>query len=103
MRSDHISRKIQNPLQFFERAVTVESYKEFLETKFFFYAKKQRLIKKFHFTQDSVISHRICNVFELILKVYDNKVIGLGCLKFAHGSLERPLHSPILNLCNFFL
>lgn len=75
-----------------------------LEIKFFPYAKKRELVKKFHFMQNGATPHCTRDVFESIHEVYSNRMIGLGYPKLAHaGFMKWPPYSLDLNLCVFFL
>ena len=74
-------------LYFFDSTVTGNSYKELLETKFFF-AKKRGWVKTFYFMEDGATLHRTKEVFEAIYNVYGNRVIGLGDPKFSHTGIE---------------
>ena len=53
--------------------------------------------------QDGATPHRSKEDFEAVYNVYGNRVIGLGCPKFAHGGIKWPPYSPDLNSCDFFL
>ena len=77
-------------------------YAELLQTEFFPWARRKRIINKIYFIQAGATSHRTSNVFVALLEVYGARVIGLGYPKFATGGMEWPLCSLDLNPADFY-
>lgn len=63
---------------------------------------QRKRVKKFHFIQENT-PHRTRKVLEAIYEVYGDRVIGLGCPKYARRGLEWPPYSSNYKPCDFYL